>query len=57
MDQSARESMTSSICLYAKAEEIEELIEDAYPSDNSENHNDLQSSDMSTQNEKLIDCS
>ena len=31
MDQSERESITSSICNFAKAEEIEELMEDAYP--------------------------
>ena len=31
MDRSERESVTSSICYYAKAEEIEELMEDAYP--------------------------
>ena len=39
MDRSERESITSEICLYAKAEEIEELMEDAYPC-NTEDRND-----------------
>ena len=31
MDQKERDSITSSICNFAKAEEISELMEDAYP--------------------------
>ena len=50
MDQSERESITSSICNFAKAEEIEELIEDAYPAaaNFNEKNNHLQTDRMST---------
>ena len=41
MDRSERESITSSICLYAKAEEIEERMDDAYPSNNIGRNDDL----------------
>ena len=37
MDRSERESVTSSICNFAKAEEISELIEDAYPPEDNSN--------------------
>ena len=56
MDQSERESITSSICNFAKAEEIEELIEDAYPAATNfnEKNNHLQTDRMSTISTDLL---
>ena len=49
MNRSERETFTSSPCNFAKAEEISELMEDAYPPDTSR-RTDFQSDRMSTIN-------
>ena len=55
MNQSERESITSSICNFAKAEEISELMEDAYPPD-TRRMTDLQSDLMSSSSsDRLIE--
>ena len=41
MDRSERDSITSSICNFAKAEEISEVMSDAYPVDTNEMTRDL----------------
>ena len=55
MDRSERDSITSSICLYAKAEEISEQMEDAYPTSDNQWFSHLQTSRMSTQGENLLE--
>ena len=58
MDRSERESFTSSACNFAKAEEVEELMEDAYPvaANSNERGNRVQTDqNSSTSSDRLID--
>ena len=48
MSRSERESFTSSPANFAKAEEVEELMEDAYPVNTNERANHVQTDKMST---------
>ena len=54
VDRQERDSITSSICYFAKAEEISERMSDAYPVNTDDRYNDLQASHMSTEAYNLV---
>ena len=55
IDRTERESITSSFYKYAKSEEIEELMPDAYPTNTGEKLINLQASEPSESTYNLVD--
>ena len=57
MNRSERDSITSSVCNFAKAEEISETMSDAYPVDTNEMTLNLQTvgSASKTSHDRLLD--
>ena len=55
VDRTERDSITSSFYKYAKSEEIEELMPDAYPTNTGEKLFDLQASEKSGSTYNLVE--